>query len=234
MAMSESSNLGFLIKEDDSGRAFAILSAVLVIGLTFHAYTFFITKEDDIANKYTLPTYSVIFEENDVQNSDSMLIANGETDVFQLSRDIIDASATSMMAQIAFTISYEETSGQIADPCDEVHAHIPPNGLIADWQNTENVLSDSNDNCETMTLVVYVYPGYTGESVEEVGQTEEYWKDMWSNQTYGSGILELEISVETNQAPGSNLIPTVNDDNEEINIQWTVSFFDADVQVMPL
>ncbi len=229
MAMSEDSSIGFLIKEDDSGKAFAILSTVLVVGLAFHAFTFFVTKEDDILNKYTLPSYSIMFDETEIQNSDSMLIANGETDNFQLSRDIIGVDSTRMMAKIVFTISYEETSGQIADPCDEVHAQIPPNGLIADWQNTQNVLSDSNDNCDTMTLTVFVYPGYTGETTEEVGNTEDHWEKKWSNQTYGSGILELEISVETNQAPTS-ILPGGNDDNEEVTIQWSVSFFLVDVQ----
>ncbi len=233
MKMSDGSNLGFLIKEDDSGRAFAILSTVLVIGLAFHAYTFFVTKEDDILNKYTLPSYSIMFDETDITNSDSMLIGNGETDSFLLSRDVIDAETAGMMAKIIFTVSYEETSGQIADPCDEVHAHIPPNGLIADWQNTENVLSDSNDNCETMTLTVYVYPEYTGETREETGNTAEHWQDMWSNETYGSGVLELEVSVETNQPPAS-ILPGSNDDNEEINIQWTVSFFTVDVMEIPI
>tara|TARA_B100001113_G_C21106214_1_gene621013 strand:+ start:1435 stop:2136 length:702 start_codon:yes stop_codon:yes gene_type:complete len=233
MGMSEEKGIGFLIKEDDSGRAFALLSTILVIGLAFHAYTFFVIKEDDILNKYTLPSYSITFEENELQNSDSMLIANGETDTFQLSRDIIGENSTGMMAKIVFTISYEETSGQIADPCDEVHAQIPPNGLIADWQNTENVLSDSNDNCDTMTLTIYVYPGYSGETMEEVGNTEEHWENMWSNQTYGSGVLQLEISVETNQAPAS-FLPGSSDDNEEVNIEWTVFFFTVNVQEKPI
>ena len=233
MEMSEETGIGFLIKEDDSGRAFAILSTILVIGLTFHAYTFFVTKEDDILNKYALPSYSIMFEEKEIQNSDSMLIADGETDSYQLSRDVIGENSTGMMAKIVFTISYEETSGQIADPCDEVHAQIPPNGLIADWQNTENVLSDSNDNCDTMTLTVYVYPGYLGETIEEVGNTEEHWENMWSNETYGSGILELEISVETNQAPAA-FLPGSGDNNEEVNIEWIVSFFTVNVQEMSI
>jgi len=61
-------------------------------------------------------------------------------------------------------ITYSESSGQIGDPWDEVHVSIVPNGMEADWQNENNVLSDSNDNCGPMTLIVYVYPGYVGES----------------------------------------------------------------------
>ena len=54
---------------------------------------------------------------------------------------------------------------QLADPCDEFQ-NIPPNGFVADWQNVANDLSDSSDDCETMTLSVFVYPGYNGEAIQ--------------------------------------------------------------------
>ena len=84
-----------------------------------------------------------------------------------------------------------------------------------------------------MILTVYVYPGYSGETIEEVGNTEAHWENMWSNETYGSGILELEISVETNQAPAS-FLPGSGDDNEEVNIEWAVSFFEVIVKETPM
>jgi hypothetical protein len=230
--MSDEEGILFLIKEDDSGRSFALLSFALVVGLAFHAYTFNITKAYDIANKYALDTYSIDFEHYDVQGSDSILIASGETDVLQLSRDIMGVEEGSLMAQIAFDISYSESSGQIGDPCDEVHVSIAPNGMVADWQNEDNVLSDSNDNCDPMTLLVYVYPEYVGESSEVVGSSANYWNDLWTNETYGSGTIELEISVETNEGPTS--FATGGDDNEEITVQWTVSFFEVEITTLPL
>ena len=103
--------------------------------------------------------------------------------------------------------------------------------MEADWQNENNILSDSNDNCDPMTLVVYVYPGYVGESSEVVGNSAKYWNDVWTNETYGSGTIELEISVETNEGPTS--FATGGDDNEEINVQWTVSFFEVEIKSIP-
>ena len=120
-------------------------------------------------------------------------------------------------------------SGQLADPCDEVLVNIPPNGFVADWQNVANKLSDSSDDCETMTLTVFVYPGYNGEAMTEQGQSKEYWETMWTNGTYGSGVLSLEISVDTNQPPGS-ILPGATDDNEEINVQWEVTLFEANIE----
>lgn len=227
--MSDDRSLTFLAKEDDSGKAIALLTAVVVLGLTFHAYSFFFIKNDDILNKYTEPVFSLTYQESNLQGSDSMLIADGDTDTFQLSRDLIEADASLMMAKITLTVSYEETSGQVADPCDEVQAQIPPNGMVADWQHPDNVLADANDDCATMTLVVHVYPGYTGEVKREEGETAAYWEAMWTNASHGSGVLELQISVDTNQAPGS-FLPGSNDDSEEVNVQWTVELFEVSVE----
>ena len=227
--MADEQSIGFLFKEDDSGRKFALLSTIIVVGLAFHGYMFFVVKENDIQNKYSIPSFSINFEETVVQDSDSLLIGNGETEVYSFSRELIGVNSSSMMAQITFTITYEETSGQLADPCDEVLVNIPPNGFVADWQNVANKLSDSSDDCETMTLTVFVYPGYNGEAMTEQGQSKEYWETMWTNGTYGSGVLSLEISVDTNQPPGS-ILPGANDDNEEINVQWEVTLFEANIE----
>ena len=227
--MADEQSIGFLFKEDDSGRKFALLSTIIVVGLAFHGYMFFVVKENDIQNKYSIPSFSISFEETVVQDSDSLLIGNGETEVYSFSRELIGVNSSSMMAQITFTITYEETSGQLADPCDEVLVNIPPNGFVADWQNVANKLSDSSDDCETMTLTVFVYPGYNGEAMTEQGQSKEYWETIWTNGTYGSGVLSLEISVDTNQPPGS-ILPGANDDNEEINVQWEVTLFEANIE----
>ena len=227
--MADEQSIGFLFKEDDSGRKFALLSTIIVVGLAFHGYMFFVVKENDIQNKYSIPSFSINFEETVVQDSDSLLIGNGETEVYSFSRELIGVNSSSMMAQITFTITYEETSGQLADPCDEVLVNIPPNGFVADWQNVANKLSDSSDDCEAMTLTVFVYPGYNGEAMTEQGQSKEYWETIWTNGTYGSGVLSLEISVDTNQPPGS-ILPGANDDNEEINVQWEVTLFEANIE----
>lgn len=227
--MANDQSIGFLFKEDDSGRKFALLSTIIVVGLAFHGYMFLVVKENDIQNKYTIPSFSIDFEETAVQDSDSLLIGNGETEVYSFSRELIGVNSSSMLARITFTITYEETSGQLADPCDEVLVNIPPNGFVADWQNAANKLSDSSDDCETMTLTVFVYPEYNGEAMTEQGQSKEYWETIWTNGTYGSGVLSLEISVDTNQPPGS-ILPGANDDNEEINVQWEVTLFEANIE----
>lgn len=229
--MDSKESLAYIIKEDDGGRSFALLSTLLVLGLIFHAYVFFVVKETDIRTKYDVAIFEINFEEMNSTGSDSILVGDGETDTYSVSRADFDANQNQMVAKITFTISYEETSGEILDPCDEVRVQIPPNGMVADWQNTENILADSNDDCQDMTLVVYIYPEYFGESMTVQGGQLNDWHDQWSDDSYGTGLLNLEVSVDTNEAPTSAL-PTVNDENEEIQIQWDVLLFEASVERM--
>lgn len=229
--LDSNDSLVYLIKEDDGGRSFALLSTLLVLGLIFHAYVFFVVKETDIRTKYDVAIFEINFEEMYSTGSDSILVGDGETDTYSVSRADFDADQNQMIAKITFTISYEETSGEILDPCDEVRVQIPPNGMVADWQNTENILADSNDDCEDMTLVVYIYPEYIGESITEQGGQLSDWHDQWSDDSYGTGLLNLEVSVDTNEAPTSTL-PTVSDENEEIQIQWDILLFEASVEKM--
>ena len=62
--MADDQSIGFLFKEDDSGRKFALLSTIIVVGLAFHGYMFFVVKENDIQNKYSIPSFSINFEIN--------------------------------------------------------------------------------------------------------------------------------------------------------------------------
>ncbi len=229
--MESNESLLYLIKEDDGGRSFALVSVLLVLGLAFHAYVFFVVKETDIREKYDVSVYEITFEETNTIGSDSILVGDGETDSYSITRDDFNPTNEQMIARITFTISYEETSGEILDPCDEVRVQIPPNGMIADWQNTDNILADSNDDCENMILVVHIYPEYFGSTTTVEGGTQEEWHAQWSDGTFGTGSLNLEVSVDTNEAPTSAL-PTVADENEEIQIQWDVLLFEAGVERM--
>ncbi|MBL6743466.1 MAG: hypothetical protein ISP83_03710 [Candidatus Poseidonia sp.] len=226
--MTQDETLWSLIKEEDSGRSFAILVSILFLGLMFHAYSFFVLKEDDIRNKNSISNYAIMFDEQIEQNSDSVLVGDGETNEFTLSRQDASADAFGMIAKISMTISYTETSGELLDPCDEVMVNIPPNGMVADWENEENILADSNDNCEDMNLLVFVYPDYDGQAYNASGESEDHWIEVWSDETFGSGMLTLQISVDVNDPPSSTL-PTVNDENEEIQVNWSITFFEPNV-----
>ena len=78
--MNDDTSMMFLAKEGDSGKAFALLATVVVLGLAFHAYSFMVVKENDILSKYNIQEYSISFEESSLQDSDSVLIGDGETE----------------------------------------------------------------------------------------------------------------------------------------------------------
>ena len=47
--------------------------------------------------------------------------------------------------------------------------------------------------------------------------------------SHGSGLLELQVSVDTNEAPGS-FLPGSSDDSEEVTVQWAVELFEVKVE----
>ena len=160
--MQNDESLTYVIKDTDSGKSFALVSILLIIGFTFHGFTFFVLMDDEIRAKYANTEFSIEFLENNLQNEESILVGDGDTEILEISRDDGGISENQLVSKIEFLISYSETSGELLDPCDEVRVEIPPNGMNADWQNTNNILVNSTDDCESMGLVVYVYPLYNG------------------------------------------------------------------------
>ena len=80
-----------------------------------------------------------------------------------------------------------------------------------------------------MSLLVYIYPQYDGIDKNVTGNDIEYWNEVWSNETYGSGDLNLRISVDTNR-PATSFAPTIDDSDEEININWRLSVFEFTIE----
>lgn len=218
-----------LITDSDNGKSFAIVSIVLLIGFSFHGFTFIVSIDDEIRAKYAESEFNIQFFEEVLEGDDSIIVGDGNTETISLSRENIGVSSTKMIAKLEFTITYSETSGEFGDPCDEVRVDIPPNGMVADWQNVDNVLTNSTDDCESMSLLVYIYPQYDGIDKNVTGNDIEYWNEVWSNETYGSGDLNLRISVDTNR-PATSFAPTIDDSDEEININWRLSVFEFTIE----
>ena len=218
-----------LITDSDNGKSFAIVSIVLLIGFSFHGFTFIVSIDDEIRAKYAESEFNIQFFEEVLEGDDSIIVGDGNTETISLSRENIGVSSTKMIAKLEFTITYSETSGEFGDPCDEVRVDIPPNGMVADSQNADNVLTNSTDDCESMSLLVYIYPQYDGIDKNVTGNDIEYWNEVWSNETYGSGDLNLRISVDTNR-PATSFAPTIDDSDEEININWKLSVFEFNIE----
>ena len=126
------------------------------------------------------------------------------------------------------TVSYQETSQIPFDQCDSVSVSIPPTGATADWQNDNNTLAGSSDDCSDILLHVVVYPEYSGDERIESEGTSESNAEPWLNKNNGKGTFTIEIDVSAT-SPGPP--PTPQDNGEEITVTWTAVFFDVTAEL---
>ena len=120
-------------------------------------------------------------------------------------------------------VSYEETSGNIGDPCDFVSANLRPEGVLAQWEDGNNTLSGSSDGCDTITLFLQIYPNFDGTNKIESGDNDLQALEPWTNSSFGFGEFNLEVEVNTQELVSG--LPTQSDDNEEITVQWNLVAF---------
>ena len=121
---------------------------------------------DEIQAKDEQITYAIEFEETPEQFSDSRTINDGEKETLEFTASADLFNSKSGFGLLTITISYAETSGELADPCDTVSANLVVTGVPADWNHDNNVLSGVSSDCETINLTLYIYPEYDGEPKE--------------------------------------------------------------------
>lgn len=228
--MTRSDNvLSDLFSDDGSRRNVTVYLTVLAVGLLYHASVFWFIMGDEIQAKDDQITYAIEFEETPEQFSDSRTINDGEKETLEFTAPTDSFNAKSGFGLLTILISYAETSGEFADPCDTVSADLTLTDVSADWNNANNELSGFSSDCETIVLTLHIYPEYDGQPKEAVGMDASYWSDAWSDSSYGQGIFELDIEVIVNE-PITSGIPTVSDTNEEVDVLWEAVFFDVSVQ----
>ena len=133
------------------------------------------------------------------------------------------------MGILLINITYTESSGEIADPCDTISVDLIPNSVSADWNNENNILTGTSDDCSSISLQLMGFPGYNGQPVQQMGQSSDYWESEYTDQSYGNGDFELGIEVNVNRPPAQP-IPTVDDNDEEVFVTWKAVFFSVTVE----
>ena len=228
--LTDSENvLSDLFSSDGSRRNVSVYLAVLVVALLYHASVYWFILGSEIQAKDVQINYTIEFEESSELFSDSRTVNDGEKETleFTASADFFDSKSGFGLLRI--TVSYAETSGEFADPCDTVSADLALTDVSADWNNANNVLSGVSSDCETIALTLYVYPEYDGQPKEGTGMDASHWSAAWSDSSYGQGIFELDVEVLVNEPPTSG-IPTVSDTNEEVDVTWEAVFYDVSVR----
>ena len=222
--MQSETNYFWLIFSDSASRRY--IFAVLAMFLLTSAYqtsVFYYFKSEEIIGKYDVPSWDVSFEGVDLNEEETQIIADGTIASYFLEIDDSKIMANSYVGFLNVVVSYEETSGNFADPCDFVSVNLRPEGILAEWDNESNSLSGSSDQCTDILLFVQIYPSFDGSNVTVVSDTIDDALAHWSNETYGKGELNLEVEVNTQQRVEG--LPTQQDTDEAVTVSWRLTTF---------
>tara|TARA_B100000902_G_C27253281_1_gene886436 strand:- start:319 stop:1023 length:705 start_codon:yes stop_codon:yes gene_type:complete len=202
----------------------------IVVMLCYHATSFHILDSKMIEDRYLVDQYSVTFAEEQYSVTDQEFAQDSSIYIEYEADDNLFSSHTGF-GYLLVTVSYDETSGIPLDQCDSVSVNIPPTGATADWQNQNNTLSGASDDCSDIELIVFVYPGYTGEEYTEDNDDMQGIIEHWTEKSHGQGTFTIEIDVSSSSpAPP----PSPQDNGEEVTVTWTAVFFDVDAVLQPL
>ena len=227
--LSDDNILKDIFSDSNSVRNIVGYFSVVLLLLAYHGFVFFVIELENIQAKDDNPEFLISFEETLFTFNESRTVLDDQKEIIEFTPPSELFSNHDGFGILEITITYTETSGEIADPCDAVYANVPPTGANADWHNEGNLLSGNSDDCSPINLFVMVYHDYDGENYTATGGSEDSWKEAWSDSSFGEGIFTLEVEVDVNQ-PLTSPIPTIQDDGEEVNVTWTAHFFDVIVE----
>ena len=168
--------------------------------------------------------WQIVFDEVIVTQTDSVVIADGDTETRTFSVDESMLGDGYRIGAFRITVSYTETSGIPGDPVDSVFATILQNEMTAQWSEESNELTGSSNDASPIDLTLMAYPEYNGQSVNASGYNEIQALEPWILDGYGIGDIELELSVET------QALPFTTDNEEEVLITVDVITFKAVAQ----
>ena len=201
------------------GKIFSGLTAAFAVFLLLHASFFWSYGVDLVDQESYVHTWEVSFTESVASSSETTLIGDEETYdyTYTSERSTLDQR---MVAAFRITVSYTESSGGAANPCDSVTASIKPSEMPAQWTNDSTQISGNSDDCSDIVLTLLVYPDYPGQPVDERGVKEDDVLEKWEIQDYGIGNLVCQVSVDTTDGPTSSLPLTGSDEGEEVTVTW--------------
>ena len=219
----ETSYLSLVFSDEDSRPYIFAVLAVFLLTSAYQTSVFYYFKSEEIIGKYDVPTWDVSFESSDLSEEETQIVADGTTASYFLDIDDSKIMENSYVGLLNVVVSYEETSGNFADPCDFVSVNLRPEGILAQWDNQSNVLSGSSDQCTDILLFVQIYPSFDGSNVTVESETIDEALSHWSNETYGRGELNLEVEVNPQQRVEG--LPTQQDTDEAVTVSWRLTTF---------
>ena len=220
---NERNYFSLIFSDMDSRRYIFAVLAIFLLTSAYQTSVFYYFKSEEIIGKYDVPSWDVSFESVDLNEEETQIIADGTISSYFLEIDESKIMSNSYVGFLNIVVSYEETSGNFADPCDFVSVNLRPEGILAEWDNESNSLSGSSDQCTDILLFVQIYPSFDGSNVTVVSDTIDEALAQWSNETYGMGELNLEVEVNTQQRVEG--LPTQQDTDEAVTVSWRLTTF---------
>ena len=220
---NESNYFSLMFSDTDSRRYIFAVLAMFLLTSAYQTSVFYYFKSEEIIGKYDVPSWDVSFDSVDLNEEETQIIADGTISSYFLEIDESKIMSNSYVGFLNIVVSYEETSGNFADPCDFVSVNLRPEGILAEWDNESNSLSGSSDQCTDILLFVQIYPSFDGSNVTVVSDTIDEALAQWSNETYGMGELNLEVEVNTQQRVEG--LPTQQDTDEAVTVSWRLTTF---------
>ena len=220
---NERNYFSLMFSDTDSRRYIFAVLAMFLLTSAYQTSVFYYFKSEEIIGKYDVPSWDVSFDSVDLNEEETQIIADGTISSYFLEIDESKIMSNSYVGFLNIVVSYEETSGNFADPCDFVSVNLRPEGILAEWDNESNSLSGSSDQCTDILLFVQIYPSFDGSNVTVVSDTIDEALAHWSNETYGMGELNLEVEVNTQQRVEG--LPTQQDTDEAVTVSWRLTTF---------
>ena len=220
---NERNYFSLMFSDTDSRRYIFEVLAIFLLTSAYQTSVFYYFKSEEIIGKYDVPSWDVSIESVDLNEEETQIIADGTISSYFLEIDESKIMSNSYVGFLNIVVSYEETSGNFADPCDFVSVNLRPEGILAEWDNESNSLSGSSDQCTDILLFVQIYPSFDGSNVTVVSDTIDEALAHWSNETYGMGELNLEVEVNTQQRVEG--LPTQQDTDEAVTVSWRLTTF---------
>ena len=227
--MSSQNILKDLFSDKSTRNKLSIFYVFAVALLIYQGSVFFVIKADDIGSKSDIPTFEISFMESSESFDDSRVVIDETREVITYNPSEEMFSTNNGMGLLMINVTYDETSDEFGDTCDTVSVDLVPNGVPADWNNENNILTGTSDDCSEINLQLMIFPGYNGQTIQQTGQDSNYWESVWTDQSYGNGDFELGIEVNVNGPPGQ-AFPGVQDEGEEVFVTWKAVFFGVSVE----
>ena len=200
--MSSQNVLKDLFSDKSTRNKLSIFYVFAVALLIYQGSVFFVIKAEDISSKSDIPTFTISFMESDESFDDSRVVIDETREVITYNPSEEMFSTNNGMGLLMINVTYDETSDEFGDTCDTVSVDLVPNSVPADWNNENNILTGTSDDCTGISLQLMIFPGYDGQTIQQTGQDSNYWESVWTDQSYGNGDFELGIEVNVNGPPG--------------------------------